>query len=126
MTTSPNRISTELTSGKIKVINDIDLNSLFNLNYNFDLLKGLIETLIKNQELLQNQIDENSTINSKKDKKIEQIEKQQSLMLNSFIDKITFAKLKNEIDDINDHLNNNDTQLEECKKKIIFNIIFFN
>ena len=115
MTTSPNRITTELTSEKIKTINDIDLNALFNLNYNFDLLKGLIETLIKNQELLQKQIDEDSIIINKKDKKIEEIEKQQSLMLNSFIDKITFAKLKNEIDEMKDHLNNNETQVEECK-----------
>ena len=115
MTTNPNRISTELSSEKIKIINDIDLNALFNLNYNFDLLKGLIKTLIKNQDLLQKQIDENSSINLGRDKKIEQIEKQQSIMLSSFVDKTAFSKLKKEIDSINSHLNNNDTQIEECK-----------
>ena len=65
--------------------------------------------------MLQKQIDENSLINLGRDKKIEQIEKQQSLMLNSFVDQITFAKLKNEINEIKDHLNNNNTQIEECK-----------
>jgi hypothetical protein len=29
---------------------EIDLNSLFTLSYNFDLLKGVIETLVKNQK----------------------------------------------------------------------------
>lgn len=37
-----NRISSEITQEKIKIMNDIDLNALFNLNYNFDLLKGII------------------------------------------------------------------------------------
>jgi len=55
---SPHRISTEVTTEKIKIMNDIDLNALFNLNYNFDLLKGIIEQLLKNQNALQNQIDE--------------------------------------------------------------------
>ena len=58
MNNSPHRISSELTSEKIKIIKDIDLNSLFNLSYNFDLLKGLIEHLLTNQQKLQNQIDE--------------------------------------------------------------------
>jgi hypothetical protein len=31
-------------------MNDIDLNALFNLNYNFDLLKGIIEQLLKKSE----------------------------------------------------------------------------
>ena len=53
--TSPHRISTEVTSEKIKIVTDIDLNALFNLNYNFDLLKGIIETLLKNQGALQKQ-----------------------------------------------------------------------
>ena len=58
MNNSPKRISSELISEKIKIIKDIDLNTLFNLNYNFDPLKGLIEHLLTNQEKLQNQIDE--------------------------------------------------------------------
>ena len=57
MKKSPDRISAEVTSDKIKLVNDIDLNSLFNLNYNFDLLKGIIEKLLKNQQKLQKQID---------------------------------------------------------------------
>ena len=44
-----------MNSEKIQITNDIDLNALFNLNYNFDLLKGIIEQLLKNQKSLQDQ-----------------------------------------------------------------------
>lgn len=37
--------------------NNADLNELFNFSYNFDLLKGIIETLLKNQQNLQKQVD---------------------------------------------------------------------
>ena len=37
--------------------NNADLNELFNFSYNFDLLKGIIETLLKNQNNLQKQVD---------------------------------------------------------------------
>ena len=56
MSTLP-AIQTRVTNDKIKIASNIDLNALFNLNYNFDLLKGIIEELLKNQEALQNQMD---------------------------------------------------------------------
>ena len=37
--------------------NNTDLNELFNFSYNFDLLKGIIEKLLKNQQTLQKQLD---------------------------------------------------------------------
>ena len=37
--------------------NNANLNELFNFSYNFDLLKGIIETLLKNQQNLQRQVD---------------------------------------------------------------------
>ena len=40
-----------------KEYNNADLNELFNFSYNFDLLKGIIETLLKNQQNLQKQVD---------------------------------------------------------------------
>ena len=40
-----------------KEYNNADLNELFNFSYNFDLLKGIIETLLKNQKDLQKQVD---------------------------------------------------------------------
>ena len=37
--------------------NNTDLNELFNFSYNFDLLKGIIEKLLKNQQKIQKQLD---------------------------------------------------------------------
>lgn len=49
---------------------NIDFNSLFHLNYNFDLLKGVIEALVKSQKsTTQKLIDMEDRITNK-DKKI--------------------------------------------------------
>ena len=112
---SPHRISTELTSEKIKIVNDIDLNALFNLNYNFDLLKGIIETLLKNQEAIQKQLDDVYSSNYDKDKVIENIEKQLKLVKEIYIDRGTFKNLESEVDQIKEHLKQTDKKIEECK-----------
>ena len=112
---SPHRISTELTSEKIKIVNDIDLNALFNLNYNFDLLKGIIETLLKNQEAIQKQLDEIYSSNYEKDKELENIEKQIKLVKEISIDRGTFKNLESEVEQIKEHLKQTDKKIEECK-----------
>lgn len=112
---SPHRISTELTSEKIKIVNDIDLNALFNLNYNFDLLKGIIETLLKNQEAIQRQLDDVYSSNYDKDKVIEKIEKDIKLVKEIYIDRATFKNLESEVDQIKEHLKQTDKKIEECK-----------
>ena len=38
------------TFSSLNLETEINLNSLFTLNYNFDLLKSVIETLVKNQK----------------------------------------------------------------------------
>ena len=122
---SPHRISTEITSEKIKIVNDIDLNSLFNLNYNFDLLKGIIETLLKNQEAIQKQLDEVYSSNFDKNKEMENIEKQIKYIKDIYIDKGTFMKLESEVDKIKEHLNKTDKRIDECKLYLItYNFIY--
>jgi uncharacterized protein YjcR len=122
---SPHRISTEITSEKIKIVNDIDLNSLFNLNYNFDLLKGIIETLLKNQEAIQKQLDEVYSSNFDKNKEMENIEKQIKYIKDLYIDKGTFMKLESEVDKIKEHLNKTDKRIDECKIYLITYIFIY-
>lgn len=112
---SPHRISTELTSEKIKIVNDIDLNALFNLNYNFDLLKGIIETLLKNQEAIQKQLDDIYSTNYDKDKVLENMEKQIKLVKEIYVDRGTFKNLEFEVEQIKDHLKQTDKKIEDCK-----------
>jgi hypothetical protein len=53
---------------------DIDLNSLFNLTYNFDLLKQTLEKILKNQKNHSDHIRDLNDKISEKDKKIFEIE----------------------------------------------------
>ena len=81
-------IKTRITNEKIKIASNIDLNALFNLNYNFDLLKGIIEELLKNQEALQNQMDDIDRINQDKDDRIAKLEKEIERLKQSQIENI--------------------------------------
>jgi chromosome segregation ATPase len=122
--TSPHRISTEITSEKIKIMNDIDLNALFNLNYNFDLLKGIIEQLLKNQNALQNQIDELFGNNGDKDKRIELLEKEVKFLKETYVNKSQLKELENDLKEIKERLKKHDIQIEESMKYNIKFIIF--
>ena len=119
--TSPHRIPTEITSEKIKIMNDIDLNALFNLNYNFDLLKGIIEQLLKNQNALQNQIDELFGNNGDKDKRIELLEKEVKFLKETYVNKSQLKELENDLKEIKERLKKHDIQIEESMK---YNIKF--
>ena len=115
MKKSPDRISAEVTSDKIKLVNDIDLNSLFNLNYNFDLLKGIIETLLQNQGALQRQFDDLFTSNDEKDKLIEKMQDEINTLKETKTNCSDFKNLENEVEHIKDHLKQVDKKIEECK-----------
>ena len=119
---SPHRISTEITSEKIKIMNDIDLNALFNLNYNFDLLKGIIEQLLKNQNALQNQIDELFGNNGDKDKRIENLEKEVKYLKETYVNKSVLKALETDLKLIKEKLKTHDYQIEESKLFIYNNI----
>ena len=112
---SPNRISTEMTSEKIKIMNDIDLNALFNLNYNFDLLKGIIEQLLKNQNALQNQIDELFGVNGDKDKRIETLEKEVKYLKETYVNKSELKAIETDLKHIKEKLKAHDKLIEESK-----------
>lgn len=121
--TSPHRISTEVTSEKIKIVTDIDLNALFNLNYNFDLLKGIIETLLKNQGALQKQLDEIYSSNEEKDNIIQNLEKEIKSLKDTTVSRDNFKALSSVVDQINNRLKQNDKKIDECNLIIIYNYI---
>ena len=121
---SPHRISTEITTEKIKIMNDIDLNALFNLNYNFDLLKGIIEQLLKNQNALQNQIDDLYGLGSDKDKRIELLEKEIKYLKETYVNKNDIKSLEDELRKIKENLKKHDDQIDESKTYNIF--LYFN
>ena len=117
MNNSPHRISSELTSEKIKIIKDIDLNSLFNLSYNFDLLKGLIEHLLTNQQKLQNQIDEMYKKDCERDQHTNALLDDMKLIKETYVDKNTFNPILDEINGIKEKINSHNEKFSESKLK---------
>ncbi len=115
MNNSPHRISSELTSEKIKIIKDIDLNSLFNLSYNFDLLKGLIEHLLTNQQKLQNQIDEMYKKDCERDQHTNALLDDMKLIKETYVDKNTFNPILDEINGIKEKINSHNEKFSESK-----------
>ena len=122
---SPHRISTEITTEKIKIMNDIDLNALFNLNYNFDLLKGIIEQLLKNQNALQNQIDDLYGANDDKDKRIQELEKEVKYLKETYVSKTDLKPIETDLKAIKEHLKKHDDQIEESKNIILIPLYSF-
>ena len=114
MSTLP-AIQTRVTNDKIKIASNIDLNALFNLNYNFDLLKGIIEEILKNQEALQNQMDLVNINNNEKDHRIEQLEKEVEQLKQNQIDKSVIDKIQNDLKEIKEHLKKHDDQIDDSK-----------
>lgn len=114
-------VKTRITNEKIKIASNIDLNALFNLNYNFDLLKGIIEELLKNQEALQNQMDDIDKINQDKDDRIAKLEKEIERLKQSQIDKGVIEQIQNDLSEIKKHLIKHDDQIDDS---IYLNLIF--
>lgn len=109
------RMKHRITSDKIRITHNIDLNALFNLNYNFDLLKGIIEELLKNQQALQDQMDEYDKINADKDERIERLEKEIERIKLNQIDKKVIEQIQNDLRLIKEHLQKHDVQIEDSK-----------
>ena len=60
------------TSTNVNLGGNIDLNSLFNLTYNFDLLKGVLEDLLKQQKATNQKLNDFEDNLISKDKKIKE------------------------------------------------------
>lgn len=86
---------------------EIDLNSIFNLSYNFDKLKLILDTLIKNQR------DQEKTINDIKDNKLTTMEKK--------LNELTAGgEMEQNIKEENQISNNNGIKREEFNKYALY------
>ena len=96
-------------------MNNLDLNALFHLNYNFDLLKGVIEELLKNQEILQKNMDKIDSSNNDKDRRIEELEREVKILKENQIDKKLIEQIQDDLSEIKSHLKKHDDQIDDCK-----------
>ena len=111
-------ISSTLESEKIKILKNINLNSLFNLTYNFEVLKLLIENLLANQQKLQNQINEMHKKDIERDKYTNTLLNDMNIIKETYIDKDTFNPILDEMKEVKDNLQQHDDKFNEGKKYI--------
>ena len=123
MENGPERVSTELITEKINIIKDIDLNTLFNLNYNFDPLKGLIEQLLTNQEKLQKQIDGINSKENDREKQVKGLFGDLKLIKDIYANKDSFNSILELIKKINTKLKQYEDNFSESK---FFNEFIYN
>ena len=104
----------------IEVIQKLDLNSLFNLTYSFDILKNTIRTLVKNQENFQKKMEKVLEINNEQNKYIESLQKH---IKDNYITKEESNKLDNKIKELDNKIAEIDAELTKSNS-IINNILF--
>jgi hypothetical protein len=99
----------------ITIFSDVDLNALFNFSYNFDLLKGIISTLLKNQQNLQRQIEFANYMNNEQDKTITSLKNEISEIREKFALKQDFVEVKDQIKKFNEIYTAYDEELAKSK-----------
>jgi hypothetical protein len=91
-----------LETEKFQLYKDVDLNALFNFTYNFDLLKGIIGSLLKNQQVLQKQIEIANYVKNEKDKAIESLKNEIMEIKEKYTTKEDFLNIQEQIKKINE------------------------
>ena len=102
MKSSNNLILSNVELDRIAIYNDIDLNSLFNFSYNYDLLKGIIGSLLKNQQILQKQIELSNSINNEQDKTIISLRKEIIEIKDKYTLRDDFVNVQDQVNKINE------------------------
>ena len=117
----------DISPDNITIVDNLDLNTLFNLSYNFDILKGIISTILKNQESLQMQIEKEKKVNRDQYKTIESLKSNIISIKEKYISKETFDEAQNHVDKIELKMNQIDEKLllieeEFTKSKNLYNL----
>ena len=117
----------DISPDNITIVDNLDLNTLFNLSYNFDILKGIISTILKNQESLQMQIEKEKKVNRDQYKTIESLKSNIISIKEKYISKETFDEAQNHVDKIKLKMNQIDEKLllieeEFTKSKNLYNL----
>ena len=99
------KILKEISAGNVKVIKELDLNDIFKLSYNFDLLKGLLTAILKNQENLKSKLEKERETNNEQSKTIELLQNDIKSMKENYITKEQCTHVNSKINEIVEQLN---------------------
>ena len=122
MNSSNDLIFTNIEPDKIQIYKDVDLNSLFNLNYNFDLLKGIIGALLKNQQTLQKQLELVNYVKNENDKTIQSLKNEIIEIKEKYTTREDFVKVEDKMNKVNEIYQVFDEQQTKSKHQ---NILFY-
>lgn len=124
MNNSNNLLLSDFEPDKILLYDDVDLNALFNFSYNFDLLKGIIGTLLKNQQALQKQIQQANDENHEQNKTIIELRREIIEIQEKYTPKVEFVEVKDKMKKMNELYQAFDEESTKSKYKLYkyFNI----
>ena len=88
----------------ITIVKDLDVDALFNLTYNFDLLKGIITTILNNQEILKGQIEQEKEKNNQQNEIIESLKNEIISIKENYSLKEEFKKITTKINQIDEYI----------------------
>ena len=111
-------ILTDFETGITTLSNNSDLNNIFNFTYNFDLLKEVLSTVIKNQVNLKNQLDERYKVQNQimESLKGEIIEIKQAQ--GQFETKDSFKITQEDYDKLNERINNFEKKISQINDEL--------
>ena len=111
-------ILTDFETGITTLSNNSDLNNIFNFTYNFDLLKEVLSTVIKNQVNLKNQLDERYKVHNQimESLKGEIIEIKQAQ--GQFETKDSFKITQEDYDKLNERINNFEIKISQINDEL--------
>jgi hypothetical protein len=99
---------------------DIDLNSLLNFSYNFDLLKGIIGALLKNQKALQKQVELEKIDRKNQEKIIEQLKSDIITIQEKYTMRDDFVEVKDQMKKLNEICQVYDEEFKKGKHSLLY------
>ena len=115
MENKPDIFLTDFETGIVSLSKNSDLNNILNFTYNFDLLKNVLSTIIKNQNNLKKEYDEKFQAQSEEiellKQELEKINEENGPKGRLRVSKNDFNELKGKVNDFEDKL----TQINEDK-----------
>ena len=111
-------LKTTIDDEMINFTTDIDLNQLFHLNYNFDLLKNIMDQVLKNENALANRLNKMTDGNNNTNKIIEKLLERVKNLEDNKADKADVNNIKDDLEGIKKHLKTHDDQISDIYSKL--------
>ena len=121
MENKPDIFLTDFETGIVSLSKNSDLNNILNFTYNFDLLKNVLSTIIKNQNNLKKEYDEKLQAQSEEiellKQELEKINEENGPKGRLRVSKNDFNELKGKVNDFEDKLTQINEALDQSKLK---------